>query len=109
MSNAYLSQIETDRRPAPSPRFLRRLAELYGASIEELMYVAGYLDRSGPPQSAVDRAFQFVVNDPEYASGNRLAQEVEPEELPTEVKLYVIRVYEKHTGKRLLPDPQEPT
>lgn len=103
VSNAYLSQIETDRRPAPSPRFLRRLAELYEIPVEELMYAAGYLDRPRPLASDVDRAYRYAVSDPEYRFGTRLADDVDPEDLPFDVKVYIIRMYEKQTGKTLLP------
>lgn len=43
VSNAYLSQIETDKINEPSPRILQKLAAHYDASYEQLMETAGYL------------------------------------------------------------------
>jgi HTH-type transcriptional regulator, competence development regulator len=42
ISNAYLSQLETNKIAFPSPKFLHKLAELYGTSYEYLMKLAGY-------------------------------------------------------------------
>ncbi len=43
VSNAYLSQIETNKIQKPSPNVLNALAELYAISFEGLMEKAGYL------------------------------------------------------------------
>lgn len=43
VSNAYLSQIETNKIQKPSPNVLHALAELYAISFEGLMDKAGYL------------------------------------------------------------------
>ncbi len=48
ISNAYLSQLETEKIAFPSPKFLHKLAELYGVSYEYLMKLAGY------PVSTID-------------------------------------------------------
>ena len=45
VSNAYLSQIETGKIDKPSPNILYKLAELYGASYDALMELAGYVSR----------------------------------------------------------------
>jgi transcriptional regulator with XRE-family HTH domain len=45
VSNAYLSQIETGKIEKPSPNILYNLAELYGASYDALMELAGYVSR----------------------------------------------------------------
>jgi HTH-type transcriptional regulator, competence development regulator len=42
VSNSYLSQLETNKIAFPSPKFLHKLAELYGVSYEHLMKLAGY-------------------------------------------------------------------
>ena len=42
-SNAYLSQLETQKIKKPSPNVLRSLAEVYGVPYESLMEKAGYL------------------------------------------------------------------
>ncbi|MEM9954851.1 MAG: helix-turn-helix transcriptional regulator [Chloroflexota bacterium] len=42
ISNAYLSQIESDKIKQPSPNMLFKLAELYDNSYNELLNLAGY-------------------------------------------------------------------
>jgi HTH-type transcriptional regulator, competence development regulator len=43
VSNAYLSQIETDQIKRPNPNILHALAELYAVSYEDLMERAGFV------------------------------------------------------------------
>lgn len=43
VSNAYLSQIETEKIKQPSPNILHALAELYAINFENLMQMAGYI------------------------------------------------------------------
>ncbi|AXK81535.1 XRE family transcriptional regulator [Pseudolabrys taiwanensis] len=43
VSNAYLSQIETDQIKKPNPNILHALAEVYGISYEDLMERAGFV------------------------------------------------------------------
>lgn len=43
VSNAYLSQIETEKIKQPSPNILHALAELYAIDFENLMQMAGYI------------------------------------------------------------------
>jgi HTH-type transcriptional regulator, competence development regulator len=43
VSNAYLSQIETEKIKQPSPNILHALAELYVINFENLMQMAGYI------------------------------------------------------------------
>lgn len=43
VSNAYLSQIETDQIKRPSPNILHALAELYAIPYENLMERAGFV------------------------------------------------------------------
>lgn len=42
ISNAYLSQLENNKIASPSPKFLCKLAKLYGIQYEHLMKLAGY-------------------------------------------------------------------
>ena len=42
ISNAYLSQLETDKIKKPSPACLYKLSKLYGISYDDLMRKAGY-------------------------------------------------------------------
>ncbi len=43
VSNAYLSQIETDQIKKPNPNILHALAEVYEISYEDLMERAGFV------------------------------------------------------------------
>src|SRR6185437_5034787 len=43
VSNAYLSQIETEKILKPSPNILHALSEIYSISYELLMELAGYI------------------------------------------------------------------
>lgn len=100
VSNAYLSQIELGKRPAPRPDTIKKLAAVYRVPVEELLAQAGYLD---PPiittEREVDRAFQYVIADPQYKFGFKLRSQ----ELTIAVKRFVVEMYEKATGKKLLP------
>lgn len=102
VSNAYLSQIEKGTRH-PGPRLLRRLASLYGVSVHELLRKAGYLEREDdevrPDEEAeVERAYQFVLADPVFRVGTRPRGP-----LSTESKRFIVELYERYSGKRLLP------
>ncbi|MYA49192.1 MAG: helix-turn-helix transcriptional regulator [Chloroflexi bacterium] len=102
VSNAYLSQIEKGTRH-PGPRLLRRLAALYGVSVHDLLRKAGYLDREDEEPQAdeeaeVERAYQFVLADPVFRVGTRPRGP-----LSTESKRFIVELYERYSGKRLLP------
>jgi len=67
----------------------------------DLMRSAGYLkdeDVSLSEEDEVDMAFKFVMNDPRYKSGTRIKGG-----LNVEVKRFIVEMYEKATGKKLLP------
>jgi transcriptional regulator with XRE-family HTH domain len=100
LSNAYLSQIETGKKGAPSAKHLRRLAAIYEVPARELFEIAGYLDEPEVNESEEDqinRAFDFVMADPRFAAGTRVKQG-----LTAEAKRYIVETYEKVTGARLL-------
>ncbi len=42
ISNAYLSQLETEKIEQPSPKILHKLSNLYGISYEKLLNLTGY-------------------------------------------------------------------
>ena len=102
ISNSYLSQIEKgDRRPGPS--VLKRLATLYGVEVQDLLERAGFLDapegleaRDDEPQE-VERAYQYVLTDPKFQVGTRPSGP-----LSLEAKRFIVEMYERFTGKRLL-------
>ena len=101
ISNAYLSQIEKGLRQ-PGPKLLRRLAALYGVALQELLKKAGYLDREeGEPEAdeatEVERVYQYVLSDPVFRVGTRPRGP-----LSVESKRFIVGLYERYTGKRLL-------
>jgi transcriptional regulator with XRE-family HTH domain len=100
LSGSYLSQIETGER-RPSAEILRKLAPAYGVPVRDVLEVAGFLDEPEAVMSDADHlewAFQCVLSDPEYRFGNRLRGT----ELTPDAKRFIIEVYEKATGRKLL-------
>ena len=102
ISNSYLSQIERGDR-IPGPSVLKRLATLYGVDLQDLLGRAGYLDdpegieaRDNEPEE-VERAYQYVLADPVFRVGTRPSGP-----LSLEAKRFIVQMYEKFTGKRLL-------
>ncbi len=103
VSDGYISQLENAKRPPPHPDILKRLAPVYRVPLETLLAEAGYLEAEAAKASIeeeVDRAFEFVRKDPSYRFGTRL-----PGELTLEIKRFIVEMYEKATGKRLLRRP----
>jgi transcriptional regulator with XRE-family HTH domain len=100
LSGSYLSQIETGER-RPSAEILRKLAPAYGVPVRDVLEVAGFLDEPEAAMSDAEHlewAFQCVLSDPEYRFGNRLRGT----ELTPDAKRFIIEVYEKATGRKLL-------
>ena len=101
VSNSYLGLIERGQRPIPGADILKKLAPVYDVPATDLMRSAGYLkdeDVSLSEDDEVDMAFKFVMNDPRYKSGTRIKGG-----LTVEVKRFIVEMYEKATGKKLLP------
>jgi len=104
VSVSYITQIENERRKTPSPEVLKRLAPAYNVPVRDMLKAAGYMDdlREVKPalsdEEEVERAFQYVITDPRYQSGTRVAGPI-----TIEVKRFVVEMYEKATGKKLLP------
>ena len=100
-SGSYLSQVEQGKRH-PSAELLRKIAPTYGASVRELLTMAGYLDEPEvkmSDQERVEWAFRCVISDPDYKFGTSLRTSTE---LSLEAKRFIVEVYEKTTGKKLL-------
>lgn len=97
VSNVYLSQLETGRRTAPNPRILVALAKVYGVPMQVLFEKAGYLD--SPQESEVDVAFEQLRADPSFQFGTRFSGELDEQS-----KRVIIQLYERATGKKLLPE-----
>ncbi len=101
ISSSYLAQIEQGRRRPPGPDILKRLAPVYDVPVRDLLKAAGYLEdteTSLSDEEEVELAFRYVMSDPRYKSGARVKGE-----LTTEVKRFIVEMYEKATGKKLLP------
>jgi transcriptional regulator with XRE-family HTH domain len=74
VSNAYLSQIETDQIKRPSPNILHALAELYAVSYEDLMERAGFVVPTRSRRSAQQRHGRVAT-----FAGHNLSDEEEAE------------------------------
>jgi Predicted transcriptional regulators len=101
VSNSYLGLIERGQRPIPGADILKKLAPVYNVPVRDIMRAAGYLkneDVSISEDDEVEMAFNFVMNDPRYKSGTRIKGG-----LTTEIKRFIVEMYEKATGKKLLP------
>ena len=101
VSNSYLGLIERGQRPIPGADILKKLAPVYDVPVRDLLNAAGYLrneDISLSEEDEVEMAFKYVMADPRYKSGTRVKGG-----LTTEVKRFIVEMYEKATGKRLLP------
>ena len=46
----------------------------------------------------MERAFRYAISDPRYQSGTRCTGPI-----TTDVKRFIVEMYEKATGKKLLP------
>ena len=104
VSVSYITQIENGRRKAPGPEVLKKLAPAYNVPVRDLLRAAGYLDDIKEIRSVlsdeeeVERAFGYVISDPRYQSGTRVTGPI-----TTDVKRFIVEMYEKATGKKLLP------
>jgi HTH-type transcriptional regulator, competence development regulator len=74
VSNAYLSQIETDQIKRPNPNILHALAELYAVSYEDLMERAGFVVPTRSRRSAQQRHGRVAT-----FAGHNLTNEEEAE------------------------------
>ena len=99
VSSSYLSQIERgDRKPGAN--LVRKLADLYNVDAGELLKRAGHGPQPDPYSDEmmdVERAYRFVLDDPQFRVGTR------PDgPLSLSAKRFIVEMYEKLTGKRLL-------
>lgn len=99
VSGSYLSQIERGER-MPGRNLIYKLAEAYDVDAEELMRRSGHTGQPAPNSRValdVERAFQFVLADPDFRVGTR------PDgPLSVNSKRFIVEMYERFTGKRLL-------
>ena len=82
---------------------LKRLGSLYGVDVQDLLQRAGFLEdpdgieaRDDEPEE-VERAYQYVLADPKFRVGTRPSGP-----LSLEAKRFIVEMYERFTGKRLL-------
>jgi len=108
ISNGYLSLLERGKKQhLPPPDVLGKLADYYNASMQELLQHAGYLkstDVKNTMEDRIERAFHHVINDPKYLAGIQLRGS----RISTEVKRFVVELYEQATGRHLIPKELPP-
>ena len=99
VSTSYLSQIERGVSH-PGANVVRKLAELYNVDAGELLKRAGHgpqPDPYGDETMDVERAYRYVLDDPQFRVGTR------PDgPLSLNAKRFIVEMYQKLTGKRLL-------
>ncbi len=100
ISNPYLSQIESGKRTSPHAAVLRRLAKAYDVPLPELLALAGHFDDPNLLEAHgynVTTAFDFVMADPRFRASTLIQ-----EELTIDQKEYIVEVFERVTGAKLL-------
>ena len=99
ISSSYLSQIERGER-MPGRNMVGKLAAVYNVNPEELMKRAGHTGQPDPNSNEVlevERAYRYVLADPQFRVGAR------PDgPLSINAKRFIVEMYERFTGKRLL-------
>ena len=99
VSSSYLSQIERGEK-RPGANLLRKLADLYRVDPDNLIRRAGHGSQPDPFSDEamdVERAYRFVLDDPAFRVGTR------PDgPMTVNAKRFIVEMYEKFTGKRLL-------
>ncbi len=104
VSVSLITQIENGRRNAPGPDVLKRLAPAYNVQVKDLAKAAGYLDDIEPSKQVseeeeVDRAYRYAISDRQFKFGTRITGPV-----TLDVKRFIVEIYEKATGKKLLAE-----
>ena len=100
VSVTYLWQIEKGER-TPSAEILKKLAPIYEVTVQELLKVAGYFEDAKEEATDLERleaAFTLVETDQDYKFGTYMRGE----ELTPEAKKYIVEVYQRTTGRKLL-------
>jgi len=101
LSHVYISQLETGaRRKLPTPEKLKPLAHYFNVTMKELLEKAGYVGSTEIIETfeqRVNKAFLHAINDPRLKYGTRIRKE-----LDLNTKRFIIAVYEKFAGRKLL-------
>ena len=96
LTQATISRLESGEIDQLKSNALSRLATALGTSVDNLMSV------ESDKKQKIDRVFDFVIRDPDFRYGTRLSGE-----LDTEAKLFIIELYERATGRKLLDEESE--
>jgi len=100
ISNAYLSQLESQKRKKPHPEVLQKLADFYDVPILELFEKAGYLEKGEiekTQEQDIENKFAHVISDPQFKHGTKVRGEYD-----LNAKRFIIEMYEKATNRKLL-------
>lgn len=101
ITNAYLSNLELGLKK-PGFRTLTKLSRYYSVPMDHLLRVAD-MEGDVPQPDSVDsvmdiqRAFDFVITDPNVAHYQKPA-----DILPLDAQKFVVQIYQHYTGRKLL-------
>ena len=98
---AVLSQFETGTR-IPNVEVVQRLAVCYRVAMTDILRPTGildddHLDPEAERANHLEHSYHYVLDDPRFRT---LPKPTDP--VPTETKRFLVNVYERLTGKRLL-------
>lgn len=65
VSAAHISRLESEKRPAPAPEIIEKLAKALDANYEEMMRAAGYLPQTIKEETSLYQIEQALYDDPE--------------------------------------------
>lgn len=80
ISRSYISLLENGKREIPTPTILKKLAQAYNVSYEELMKTAGHIEYSSLIDTAT-RVISEYMDDLEYRAESVKLNNLEKEEL----------------------------
>lgn len=102
---AYLWLLENGRRQKPRPEILNKLSKGYGISVENLINYMGYAAHKTATKKEeltelekINLAFKHVTSDPHFKFGTR----VQGKKYDSNAKKFIIEMYEKATGRKLI-------
>lgn len=87
-----------ERREWLEGEFIQDLSRVFGISPASF-FDTEVVAPSETREEVIERAFQFVVKDPDFRGGSSAMARS-----PLEAKLYLVRLYERMTHRKLLPD-----
>jgi transcriptional regulator with XRE-family HTH domain len=91
--NAYISQLETGaRKKLPEPDRLKKMANYYNVTVEELLEKAGYINSNAIEETLeqkIEKEFLHAINDPQFNKGIPSI----PKNLSIDIKKFIIQLY----------------